>query len=341
MNKKEMLLIISSFLMGGIIMFLFLFFCFPKEMVRESNSLSSIVEEVIDTVVEIKTEELNGSGFVYKTDQKYAYILTNEHVLKKEKVTILLMNDTEIEGTVLGKDANFDIAVIQIPKKKILKVATLGSSEKAKVGDSIFLIGTPLSSSYRGSVSSGIISGKDRFISYPNQELEQNIGIKVLQIDAPMNQGNSGGPLFNDQGEVIGICTSKVVDQAVEGVSFAIPIDDISSLLESLEKKEEIKRPTLGITMANLEDTSTLLKNEISVMPNSSYGVVVLSVKEDSNAFHKLEKGDIILEIDQQKIQNKTHLRYEINKHKIGDHITIKILRNEKEKKITIKLKEK
>ena len=329
-TKREMFLIISSFLMGGLFMFFIGKSLISKEtIVIEKSSLAPIIDQVKDSVVEVQIEGGNGSGFVYKTEGKYAYIITNEHVLKKDKVTIVFSNDKEVEGTILGKDEYLDIAVLQVPKKEIRKIATIGS------------IGSPLGSTYRGTVTAGIISGLDRFVSFPNEELDQNIGNREIQIDAPVNQGDSGGPLFNSKGEVIGVVSLKLTDVSVEGIGFAIPIDDVLPYLETIEKGETIQRPVLGIGMANLEDTATLLKYDIDILNDLNYGVAITSVKEDSNAQGYLQKGDIILEVDQNKIRNKTQLRYEVMKHQIGDTIEIKVLRDGKEKTITLKLEEK
>ena len=338
-QKKEMFLIISSFLMGGFLMFLWLTNS-SKESIQ-TPSLSAVIEEVTPGVVEIKTKEGNGSGFIYKKDAKYGYILTNEHVITGEKkVKVIFKDGTEVEPTILGTDSYMDIAILRVPKKYIKKVLEIDNSDSIKVGDTIFTIGTPLGTAYQSTVTSGILSGKDRYIEFPREEENTDIGIKALQIDAPINQGNSGGPLFNIEGKVIGICFLKLTDVNVEGMAFAIPTSEIENLLETLELEKTIERPSLGIGIADTKETATLVKYDLDIL-NLPEGIIITEIKDNSNVEGKLQKGDIIISMDKIRIHNKTQFRYELYKHKIGDTISLEILRETKKEKISIKLKEK
>ena len=341
-SKKEMLLIISSFLMGIIVMFLWMNQK-QETIIMDQSSLSPAIEKIEKAVVEINSDGTIGSGFIYKKDSKYGYILTNEHVLKeKEDITVYFNNKAEEKATLLGSDSYSDIAVIRVPKKNCKQVANITSSESSKVGDRIFVVGSPLGHSFQGTVTAGIISGKDRFVSFSKEDMNFEIGIKEIQIDAPINQGNSGGPVVNAKGEVIGICSLKITDLEIEGMGFAIPIEEAMRLVERLEEGKEIIRPHLGIGMANIDDTASLVNNNIDIMKEHKQGIIITKVEENSQADRAhLQKGDIILKVDEEDIQNTTHFRYELYKHEIGDTIHFVVERNGSKKSISLKLEEK
>ena len=262
-----------------------------KTQVYEKGSLAASVEKVYDAVATVRcytNDELGstGTGFVYKTDKKYGYLLTNAHVVNDmEKVTVTFTNDEEVDATVLGKDSYLDLAVIRVDVEYVSLIANIGSSENMKIGDAVFTVGAPMGYEYRGTVTSGILSGKDRMIkvSVGNSSVEDWV-MRVLQIDASINPGNSGGPLLNVNGEVIGICSLKLVDDQIEGMGFAIPIEYAMSHVEQLEKGEKIEWPLIGITMANVGETSTLSRNGITVNSKIKEGVVVVSTLEDGAA---------------------------------------------------------
>ena len=275
-----------------------------------------------------------GTGFVYKTDDKYGYILTNQHVISTlSKITALFTNDKEVETTVLGSDEYLDLAVLRVPKEEVLMVATIGNSEKVSLGDSIFTVGSPLGANYRGSVTSGVLSGKDRMVSVTvSNSRSSDWVMRVLQIDASINPGNSGGPLLNVNGEVIGICSMKLVDDEIEGMGFAIPIEYAMNHADSLEKGEAIKWPVLGIRMVNITDTATLRQYGISLSKDVTSGTVVIeAVKDSAAAKAGIEKGDIITKVDGNKVKDYAYLRYELYQHQAGDTIEITYLRKGKE----------
>lgn len=319
---------------------------YSGKTIVEKNSLASSVEKAKDSVVMIEgysgnDEKSTGTGFVYKTDDKYAYIMTNEHVIDEcTKIVLVMSDDSEVEGKVLGSDEYLDLAVIRVDKNKIKGVAVIGTSEKSKVGDTIFTIGTPMGYEYRGTVTSGILSGKDRMVSVSvgNSETSDYV-MKVLQIDAAVNPGNSGGPLLNTNGEVIGIVSMKLVDQEIEGMGFAIPIEYAMSHIENLEQGKEIEWPVLGISMLNVTDTTYLYREGVDITDGTSEGVVVISVSKDSGASKSdLQKGDIITALNGEKVKNIAYLRYELYKYKPGDTIEITYMRNKKEAKTKVTL---
>ena len=330
MNKKEVVKLVSSFVLGGIFV-LFLIRFTPiisnsvivkdKTRVYEKSSLKASINKVYNSTVVIYSDEVTGSGFVYKTDNKYGYILTNEHVVSEENNKIEFTNGKTTEGKVLGKDKYLDLAVIRVEKKYIKQVASLGSSNKSNLGDQVFAIGTPISDKYKFTVTSGIISGKDRKVKKVIDE-DTEYYIDTIQMDASVNSGNSGGPLCNVNGEVIGIVSAKLMEEDVEGLGFAIPIEVAKSHLDDFENGKEIKYPALGISTRD-----------------TGLGVKVIDVKNDSIASKCLKEGDYITKIDKEEVKDKAYLRYLLYKKEIGDKVQITYTRNDKEEKCTVKLK--
>lgn len=350
-EKKEIIMVISSFLVGGLIMYLIMtnittnIIVKDKTKIYDKSSLSSSVEKVYETTVVVESyngESLDttGSGFFYKNDNKYAYILTNEHVLTGTTIKITNSEDESKDAEILGKDEYLDLAVLRVDKSLSKKVANLGDSDSVKIGDTIFTIGSPIGINYKGTVTSGIISGKNRMVQTSVGENKQgNWLMQVLQMDAPINKGNSGGPLFNVNGDVIGISSLKLTDEEIEGMAFAIPIEYAKNHLEELEKGKQMKWPELGISMTNVSNSGTIMTNEITIPDNVRDGVVILNIKEGSCAEKaKLEKGDIIISMDNNPTKNIAYLKYELFQHKIGDKVEIKYIRNGKEKTTTVEL---
>lgn len=362
-NVKTISLIIFSFVMGGIIMFALLkwtplvsqilgttgenIITRNDTQVYEKNSLAASVDKIYDAVAMVSAYRNNtlsstGSAFVYKTDDKYGYLLTNYHVVEgASSVKVTMTDDTEADAKVLGGDEYLDLAVLRVDKENVSMVANIGNSEDMSLGDTVFTVGTPMGEEYRGTVTSGILSGKDRMVSVSvsNTSTGNDWVMRVLQFDASINPGNSGGPLLNANGEVIGICSLKLVDDDIEGMGFAIPIEYAMNHIESLEKGEEISWPVLGVSMLNASDTAGLYRNQINIDKNITEGVVVVQAEQGSGAAEAgLTTGDVITKIDDKEVENSAYLRYELYQHQAGDTIKITYIRNGKENTVNVKL---
>lgn len=326
---------------------------FPKEVVKtitEKNvtisdtGISESVEKVADSVVVIETYQEGelvgtGSGFVYDTDDKYGYILTNHHVINTEDILITYSDSSTTEAEVVGSDEYSDIAVLKVSKDTILGVATMGNSKDVKVGDTVFAIGSPMGKEFKNTVTKGILSGKDRLISVSVSNYDADYILNVMQTDAAINPGNSGGPLCNINGEVIGVNSLKIVDENVEGMGFAIPIEIVMGLTDRLEKREAIVRPYLGVTMTEITDEWNLYREGIKIDDEVENGVVITSVEDGSPAdIAGLKKGDVIASVDNVKVKSSAHFRYLLYKYDVGDTITVKCYRDSKFKEIKIKL---
>ncbi len=361
-NLKLMFLIIFSFVIGGVMTFALLkwtpiinevlgssnntIITKNETQVYEKTSLKAAIDKIYDAVVVIQVYQdgdlaSTGSGFIYKVDNKYGYILTNEHVVEDNKeIKVVLTTDEEIEAEKLGGDEYLDLAVLRIDKDKVKMVANIGNSEKMNLGDSIFTVGSPMGYNYRGSVTSGVLSGKDRMVSVSvGNSSDDDWVMRVLQIDASINPGNSGGPLLNVNGEVIGICSMKLVNAQIEGMGFAIPIEYAMSHVDSLEQGKKIEWPLLGISMLNTTDTMNLYRNQIIIDKDVNEGVVVVECQKNTSAYDSdLKPGDVIIKLNDAKVKNIAYLRYELYQYQAGDTIEITYIRNGKEHKTKVTL---
>ena len=300
-----------------------------KDVTVTDTGIADAVEKVYDSVVTVKNYSRGqlystGSGFVFKTDDKFGYILTNYHVISGgSEVSVVFTNNKEEKVTVVGYDEYSDIAVLSIDKSNILATAQLGSSESLRIGDTTFAVGTPVDSSvYSWSVTRGILSGKNRMVQVDNYVMS------VLQTDTAINSGNSGGPLCNANGEVIGITNMKLASSQIEGMGFAIPIDDAVKNAESLISGKKINRPYLGVS---IYDNNNYFSNDT--------GVYVESVEHGGAADKAgIKKGDKIIKIEDTEITNTSYFRYQLYKYNIGDKIKITVERDGKEKTFTVTL---
>ena len=315
-----------------------------NDITIDETGVSTAVGDIYDATVTIqnyKNEKLisSGSGFVYKKDDKYGYILTNHHVIEgADKVIITMSNDDQVEGKVLGSDKYLDIAVVRIDAKNVKQVAKIGSSENSNIGDTIITVGSPVGYEYRGTVTRGTLSGKNRLVEVSVASINDFI-MQVLQIDAAINPGNSGGPLVNINGEVIGINSLKLVENKVEGMGFAIPIEYAMLYIDQLEAGEKLERPFIGINMLNVTDTYRLFQYGIQVPNDIETGVVVVNVTKGSGAEKAgLERGDVITSINGNKVNSASYLKYELYKSKVGDTIAITYIRDGKEKTAKVTL---
>lgn len=310
--------------------------------ITSEDSINESIKKVYDSVAVVNNYRAGrltgyGSGFVYKKDDKYGYILTNNHVVEDaSEVTVTLSNGEEVQAEVLGTDSYMDIAVVRIDEDQVLQVAEIGDSTEAKLGDTVFTVGTPVSTEYAGTVTKGIISGENREITITNNGTSYMM--EAIQIDASINPGNSGGPLVDINGEVIGINSVKLVESSIEGMGFAIPIEVAMSQIDKLENGEAIARPVIGVTLYDL-DSLPLIGSNIDIDDSVKSGVVVDSVERGSDAEAAgLQKDDVITKIDDVTVKGSAHLKYILYKHNIGDTVKLTIIRDGKEKELTLKL---
>ena len=312
----------------------------------ETNSIADAVSKVYDAVVVVEVYSNNqlastGTGFVYKKANGKAYLMTNNHVISGGKtVKVLFQNGDELEATTVGSDTYSDIAVLSVKDSDKIVAATTGASDKSKVGDTVFTVGSPEGSDYAGTVTKGILSAKDRLVEVAlSNSQTSDYYMQVLQTDAAINPGNSGGPLCNTNGEVIGITNMKLVDDTVEGMGFAIPIEDALKVAEVLEKDGKVSRPYIGISMLDLSNSYYLWQAGIMVPENVNNGVAVVKVESGSPADKAgLKKGDIITKLAGKDTKSLAEFRYELYKHSPNDSVEVTYIRDGKEQKATLTL---
>lgn len=352
-NSKATIAIISSIITLLVCMIFTVAYCnyfvkansttetVTKDVTITDTGIAESVSKVYDSVVVVETYVngqlyATGTGFVYKTDDKYGYILTNNHVIESgTEIKVVFTDETEETVKVVGSDSYSDIALLAVDKDAVLAVAETGSSEDIEVGDTTFAVGAPLDSTvYSWTVTRGILSGKNRLVEVSTSSSSSYFAsssylMEVLQTDTAINSGNSGGPLCNANGEVIGITNMKIASSSVEGMGFAIPIETAVEYAEKFINGEAIVRPYLGISMYDMN----------SSMLGGTTGVYVAAVENGSPADDAgLQKGDVITKIGDVSVESSSYLKYELYKYDIGDKVTFTYTRNNKENTTTITL---
>ncbi|UBH11620.1 S1C family serine protease [Macrococcus armenti] len=301
----------------------------PSEIIKQNKAtvvtvtnIQKASNEPIDAEASEKAPEETGigSGVIYNIDDKYAYIITNYHVVGKAPEIEVTQGKLKEKATLVGKDIWTDTAVIKIPKGNLKKTVKFGDSNKLEAGEPVLALGSPLGKIFAGSATSGIISGLNRTVPVDvDGDNQYDWSMEVFQTDAAINPGNSGGALFNNKGEMIGLNSLKITMDGVEGIAFSIPSNDVKKDIKILERDGEIKRPKLGISVEDLSQSG--------YTGNLKDGVQVMKVDAESIAANAgITEGDVITQIDDIKITDKVQFRKVLFKDKnIGDTITIKV----------------
>ena len=324
------------------------------------TNVTDIVEKVADSVVgvtnlqrvrdiwsssEMTKETGYGSGVIYKKQGDKAYIVTNQHVVEgAEELEITFDDGTKAEGRLIGSDIWTDLAVIEIDAVGVKAVAEFGDSDALKRGETVITIGNPLGLGFSGSVTVGVVSGKDRSIPIDfDEDGRVDWYADVLQTDAAINPGNSGGALMNLAGQFIGINSMKISQETVEGIGLAIPINLAIPIIEKLEKYGEVHRPTMGVTLLDLSSIpAQQQRNFLDIPPAVTEGVVVNEVIKNSPAhLAGVQQYDVIVEMDGEKIDDMVSLRKHLyNAKEIGDTLIMKVYRGSQLLEIEMVLKD-
>lgn len=310
------------------------------------NSISSSVDKVYSSTVIVVSYKngkqiSTGTGFVYKKDNNKAYIMTNNHVIDGADEVQIEFNDSSerVEAEILGGETYSDIAVLTIKDSDEYVTVETGDSTSIKLGDTIFTVGSPMGVSYKGTVTKGILSGKDRMVEVNLSGTVSDYYMKVMQIDAAVNPGNSGGPLCDVSGKIIGIISLKIVQDEVEGMGFAIPIEDALEYASLIEEGGEIVRPYLGISMLDLTEEYYLWQNRVTIPDGVDEGIAVISVESGSPADKAgLKKGDIIVELGGEVTGTLAEFRYELYRHDVGEKVAVTFYRDGKMQTVNVTL---
>lgn len=304
-----------------------------------SLSTQDIVKNVKESVVEITTSVTKtnifmeqfvssgaGSGVILSKD---GLIVTNHHVIANaEKITVRTADGNEYDAELIASDEPTDLAVLRI-KADNLQPAVVGDSDSLLVGDSVLAIGNPLGS-LGGTVTEGILSALDRDITIEGQSMT------LLQTSAAINPGNSGGGLFNDKGELIGIVNAKSTGSNIEGLGFAIPVNIMKTVVKDLVEKGKVSgRLTLGIKYYEISSIQQALQHG-----QNTLGLLVNEVVPSSNAANAgIQKDDVIVEVDGKQVTTSDDLKNALNSHKVGDTMTLTVVRNKEYVELSCTLK--
>lgn len=302
------------------------------------KTVVSIAEEVGGSIVGIttkvsyrdwfnnlRTSEGAGSGIVFKKDTESIYILTNNHVVDAaDELMVEFYEDQLVEAKLVGADEATDIGVIKVNIADIdqnlankIRPVVFGNSDNIKVGETAIAIGNPLG--YKNTVTVGVISALDRKLDDANV-------LSLIQTDAAINPGNSGGALVNSRGEVIGMNTIKISDTQVEGIGFALPINEIKPIIDDLIAYGFVSKPVLGIAGRDIDE-------ELSKLYELPIGVVIMGVYEGSGAHRVgIKRGDVIIGVDDLHIESIKELTDYLSDHQVNDSVKVKLIRDGKEK---------
>lgn len=262
-----------------------------------------------------------GSGVVISQD---GYIVTNNHVIEgASKISVALTNGEEYEATLIGTDDVTDVALLKIEASG-LDYAVIGSSENLRIGDQVNVIGNALGR-LSGTLTVGYISGLDRAIT-----MSDGTTMNLLQMDAAVNPGNSGGGVFNASGELIGITVAKTSSTEVEGLGFSIPINDVLPILDELMTHGYVTgRPALGVSLVEISDVMTAMMYRVDYL-----GVYVNTVYAENG----LQPGDCLISIDDEDITSKADVAAVLQGHTAGESVAVKVYRSGKEEIVNVTL---
>lgn len=315
---------------------------------KSDNSIDSIFGFSSGSSEET-TSESEGSGVIYKKNGNTAYVVTNNHVISgADSFYVMLYSGKRVKATVVGKDSVSDLAVLKIDAKNVEQTATFGNSDNIQVGETALAIGSPMGSEYATSLTQGIISAKKRTLDITNSSGVTTGSTTVIQTDAAINSGNSGGPLVNLDGQVIGINSMKLSSNSsssenasVEGMGFAIPSNEVVKIINQLVTKGKVSRPALGISGIDLDYVSDSAKSDTLKLPDGvDSGVVVMKTDSDSPLKDVLSKYDVIVSLGGKKVTGISSLKTALYAHKVGDSVTIKYYHDGqlKSQKVTLSL---
>ncbi|WP_112182796.1 S1C family serine protease [Paraliobacillus zengyii] len=323
-----------------------------------TTQITGIVADVSPAVVGIEniqseatfwdqesSEAGTGSGVIYKKADNRAFVVTNHHVIEgADQIEVILSDGTRLAAELKGTDLFTDLAVLEMDGEAVNHVIEIGNSDEVKVGEPAIAIGNPLGLNLSGSVTQGVISGKQRAIPQDfDGDGRADWQTEVIQTDAAINPGNSGGALLNVNGHLIGINSMKIAQSAVEGIGFAIPIDAAVPVINELETEGQMRRAFLGVEAYSLGDVAQVEWQRSLNLPNDvESGIYLQRIEPMSPAAEAgLEPYDVIIALDDQEIGNIIDLRKHLYQVKEpGDEMVVTYYRGKEKNQVTIKLTE-
>lgn len=316
-----------------------------RSVVTIENDTSDDASSVQNETKEARKDSELGSGVVYKKVGDSIFIITNAHVVgNKEQQKVTYGDNKAVTGKVLGTDKWSDIAVVKakLTQDSDVKAIKMGDSKNLIIGEPLVVVGNPLGTEFKGSVSKGIISGLNRHVPVDiDKDDHYDVLMDAFQMDAPVNPGNSGGAVVNRDGKLIGIASMKISMDNVEGMAFAVPVNQVQSISQQLEKKGKVNYPNTGVKIINTNDLDDVGKQSLNLPSKVDNGVVVGAVKPNGLADKSgLQKNDVIVKLDGKQVEDTLRYRQIIFSHKNDlKTLSAQIYRDGKLKNIKLKLK--
>ena len=312
------------------------------------SSTTDVIEKVNSSVVGVLvyangTASGSGSGVVYRVDGKTAYIITNAHVVSGATVVqVVFSNKESVNATIVGSDTYSDIAVLKLTADFDMTAIKCGDSSLLDQGETVLAIGSPLGIEYAGTVTQGIVSGIDRTVSVDlNDDGQEDWDMNVIQTDAAINPGNSGGALVNMAGELVGITSMKLSNTSVEGMGFALPINDVITSVEQIIENGKVTRPQIGISGVSLSGYSSYQLRYYRINTDLTDGIYVSRVTSGGAASKAgIQEGDIIVKFDGKEVTTYKSFLTELYSKEPGDKVSVVVNRNGTEKTIEVTLGE-
>ena len=311
-----------------------------------NSNITEMVKKVTNSVVGVEVYSHNqvagsGSGVIYEAQGNTAYIITNHHVINgASQLEIVFANKERAEAQLIGSDQFSDIALLKVKTDFEPEPIKIGNSDLLKKGETVLAIGSPLGIQYAGTVTQGIVSATDRTVSVDvNGSGQSNWDVNAIQTDAAINPGNSGGAFVNAVGELVGITSMKFSAPSVEGIGFALPINNVMKDIKEIRETGKVNRPVIGIRGASISGLSRYELRYYGIETTLEDGIYVASVENGgAGAKAGIKQGDIIIKIDNLDVTTYKSFLAELYSKRPGDTVKIVVEREGKKKNIDIKL---
>ena len=310
------------------------------------SNLTDVVANAKKSAVGVAVYQNNqlsgsGSGVIYKVDGNTVYVVTNHHVIDQaQSIEVIFSNNESVKAELVGSDQYGDIAVLKMTCNFDVTAFNLGDSDKLDAGETVLAVGSPLGIEYAGTVTEGIVSAQSRTVSVDlNEDGKDDWDMNLIQTDAAINPGNSGGALVNAAGELVGITSMKFASDTVEGMGFALPINDAKKLVEEIISTGKVSRPSLGISAVALDEYSSYELYMYRIQTNLNKGIYVADVQANSAASKAgIKVGDVITKFDGEEIQTYKDFLTKLYSKKSGDKVKMTVNRNGSTTELTVTL---
>lgn len=310
------------------------------------SDLTEVIKKAKESTVGVAVYQNNklsgsGSGVIYKSDGKTVYVITNHHVIDAaQSIEVIYPNGKSVKAELVGSDQYGDIAVLKMTVDFTVTAFKTGDSDLLDAGEPVLAVGSPLGIEYAGTVTQGIVSAPKRTVSVDlNNDGKEDWDMNVIQTDAAINPGNSGGALVNAAGELVGITSMKYSSEEVEGMGFALPINDAVKLVEEIISTGKVSRPSLGISGLSLDGYSSYELYMYRIQTNLNKGIYVADVQSGSAASSAgIKAGDVITKFDGEEIESYKDFLSKLYSKKPGDTVKMTINRNGSTVNVNVKL---